>query len=164
MNGTVFCSAMGWMSVSWEGSRITRIGFAQPTPQAAVTVLGGGDPIRPPRMIQWLVKQLQRFCEGARVDFSDVKLELGHLTPFQTRVVQQCRCIPYGVTRSYGDLARRAGFPRAARAVGNVMSTNRFPLVVPCHRVVGANGALGGYSARDGLAIKVRLLRNEGTW
>ena len=164
ITGTVFSSALGWMSVSWEATHVTRIGFSEPTPQAALAVLGGHDTTRPPRMIQRLVKRLQRFCEGARVDFSDVPLELAHLTPFQSRVVQQCRCIPYGTTLSYADLAARAGSPRAARAVGNVMATNRFPLVVPCHRVVGARGALGGYSARDGLPMKVRLLRNEGSW
>ena len=98
------------------------------------------------------------------MDFSGVQLDLSHLTSFQERVIQRCRAIPYGVTLNYGELARQAGSPRAARAVGNVMATNRFPLVVPCHRVVGANGALGGYSAPNGLAIKVRLLRNEGAW
>ena len=76
-------------------------------------------------------------------------------------MIHQCRLIPYGQVLTYGELAERAGSPRAARAVGNVMRTNRFPLIVPCHRVVGAAGALGGYSAPTGLKMKRRLLRLE---
>ena len=163
-NVAIFSSAFDWMSISWEGTQVTRISLGQRTPQAALSILGGREPRQPPRAIQGLVRRLQRFSDGARVDFSDVKLDLSHLTTFQQRVIQRCRAIPYGVTLSYGELARQAGSPRAARAIGNVMSTNRFPLVVPCHRVVGANGALGGYSAPNGLAVKVRLLRNEGAW
>ena len=161
---TIFSSALGWMAVSWRGASLTRISFGQTTPQRALAVLGASEPHQPTRVIQGVVRRLQRFSEGTRVEFSAVQLDLSHLTSFQQRVVQQCRAIPYGVTLNYGELARRAGSPRAARAVGNVMATNRFPLVVPCHRVVGANGALGGYSAPNGLAIKVRLLRNEGAW
>ena len=161
---TIFSSAFGWMAVAWQGACLTRVSFGQPTPQAALSILGASEPHRPSRVIQGIVRRLQRFSEGARMDFSGVQLDLSHLTSFQERVIQRCRAIPYGVTLNYGELARQAGSPRAARAVGNVMATNRFPLVVPCHRVVGANGALGGYSAPNGLAVKVRLLRNEGAW
>ena len=161
---TIFSSAFGWMAVAWKGVSLTRISFGQSTPQQALAVLGASEPHPPPRLIQGIVRRLQRFSEGDRVDFSSVQLDLSHLTAFQQRVIQQCRAIPYGTTLNYGELARQAGSPRAARAVGNVMATNRFPLVVPCHRVVAANGALGGYSAPNGLAIKVRLLRNENAW
>jgi methylated-DNA-[protein]-cysteine S-methyltransferase len=66
--------------------------------------------------------------------------------------------IPYGVVRSYGELALRAGYPRAARAVGTVCRTNKYPIIIPCHRVVGANG-LGGYAY--GSEMKKELLRLE---
>ena len=161
---TIFSSAFGWMAVAWKGVSLTRISFGQSTPQQALAVLGASEPHHPPRRIQGIVRRLQRFSEGDRVDFSSVQLDVSHLTAFQQRVIQKCRAIPYGTTLNYGELARHAGSPRAARAVGNVMATNRFPLVVPCHRVVAANGALGGYSAPNGLAIKVRLLRNENAW
>jgi methylated-DNA-[protein]-cysteine S-methyltransferase len=94
--------------------------------------------------------------------FLDVRLDLADYSPFQSAVVQHCRRIPIGQTITYGELARRAGSPGAARAVGQVMACNRFPLIVPCHRVVGANGSLGGFSARNGLNMKRRLLRIEG--
>jgi O-6-methylguanine DNA methyltransferase len=70
------------------------------------------------------------------------------------------REIPYGQTRSYGWLAARAGKPQAARAVGQAMAANPWPIIVPCHRVVSSNGHLGGYGG--GLGMKERLLRLEG--
>jgi methylated-DNA-[protein]-cysteine S-methyltransferase len=83
-------------------------------------------------------------------------------TPFQKRVIDVCRSIPWGSTLTYGQVAALAGSPGASRAVGSVMAKNRFPLIVPCHRVIGSNG-LGGFSAPDGLKLKSRLLANEGT-
>jgi methylated-DNA-[protein]-cysteine S-methyltransferase len=108
-----------------------------------------------------LAERLQAFAAGHRDDFLDVDVADEPLTPFQRRVVHRCRRIPYGRTLSYGELAAQAGRPGAARAVGRVMSTNRFPLVVPCHRVLAANGRLGGYSAPSGLTMKRRLLALE---
>src|SRR5437762_530922 len=63
---------------------------------------------------------------------------------------------------TYGDLSAAAGAPGAARAVGNVMAQNRYPIIVPCHRVVGSAGSLGGFSARDGISMKRRMLEMEG--
>ena len=108
-----------------------------------------------------LVARLQDFASGEPTDFSDLTIETPGVTNFQRRVIEACRAIPWGETMSYGELARRAGRPGAARAVGTVMSSNRLPLVVPCHRVVAANGGLGGYSAPQGLAMKRRLLAAE---
>jgi methylated-DNA-[protein]-cysteine S-methyltransferase len=108
-----------------------------------------------------VLDRLTRYAEGEPVDFSGVPVAADHLTPFARRVVKFCRAIRRGQTRSYGDLAAAAGRPRAARAVGQVMATNRVPLVVPCHRVVASDGRLGGFSAPDGLAMKRRLLDLE---
>jgi methylated-DNA-[protein]-cysteine S-methyltransferase len=102
-----------------------------------------------------------RYAAGEPVDFADVPVALDHLTPFARRVVKHCRAIRRGQTRSYGDVAAAAGRPGAARAVGQVMAANRTPLVVPCHRVVAADGRLGGFSAPTGLAMKRRLLALE---
>jgi methylated-DNA-[protein]-cysteine S-methyltransferase len=117
-----------------------------------------------PTWIKELVAGLRHFAEGEPVDFSDVPLALDHLTPFARRVVAACRRICWGQTRSYGDLASECGAPGAARAVGTVMAKNRYPLVVPCHRVLAAGGALGGYSAPDGLRMKRRLLAMEAAF
>ena len=96
-------------------------------------------------------------------DFAvNVPVALDAKTEFRRRVLQQCRRIPYGDTLTYAELAVAAGSPRACRAVGNIMARNRIPLVIPCHRVVGSHGSLGGYSAPSGLPMKQRLLRLEG--
>lgn len=106
------------------------------------------------------VDQVKRYTSGARETFTDVAIVDDHMTSFQKRVVGACRQIGYGRTRSYGDIAKRAGSPRAARAVGNVMRNNRTPLLVPCHRVVSSCG-IGGYSASAGVSMKKRLLAME---
>lgn len=105
--------------------------------------------------------RLEQYGAGRPVAFDDIELDMPGHTPFQDRVIQATRRIPFGKTISYAELARRAGSAGAARAVGTVMSTNRFPIVIPCHRVVGSGGKLGGYSAPTGLDLKARLLAME---
>lgn len=114
------------------------------------------------QLAEEVLERLQQFAQGEIVDLSKIPLSLGHLTPFQRRVVKACRAIKRGEARSYGEVAAAAGSPGAARAVGQVMRTNRMPLIVPCHRVVAAGGKLGGFSAPQGLAMKRRLLELEG--
>lgn len=101
------------------------------------------------------------YFEGKRVRFP-IEIDLGGLPPFYRSVLEACRRIPYGQTASYLDLARVTGKPNAARAVGGAMSRNPLPLVVPCHRVLSADGSIGGYSSTRGVEEKTRLLRLEG--
>ena len=108
-----------------------------------------------------LVGQIRSYAAGEVQDFQDVRIDLEHLNMFSRRVVQLCRELRYGETIEYGQLARRAGSPAAARAVGQVMALNRLPLIIPCHRVVSAGGRLGGFSAAGGVATKRRLLAME---
>ncbi len=108
-----------------------------------------------------LRQRLERYAAGDRVKFDDVKLHLPKLTEFQQQIVETTRKLKHGETITYGELAARADRPRAARAVGTVMASNRFPIIIPCHRVVGAGGGLGGYSAPQGLSLKTRLLDLE---
>jgi methylated-DNA-[protein]-cysteine S-methyltransferase len=110
-----------------------------------------------------VLERLRRYAEGEPVDLHDVPVAVDHLSAFQRRVVKACRAIPAGERRTYGQLAAAAGSPGAARAVGQVMATNRVPLVVPCHRVVASGGGLGGFSAPQGLTMKRRLLSLEET-
>jgi O-6-methylguanine DNA methyltransferase len=114
-----------------------------------------------PLALRELAGRLSCFARRFEDRFTDVPLEMDRLGPFTRRVVELCRAVPPGRTASYAELATQAGSPGAARAVGNAMATNRFPLIVPCHRVVGARGHLGGYSAPQGLAMKRRLLAAE---
>ncbi len=103
-------------------------------------------------------KQLEAYFAGKLRDF-DVPLRLEG-TPFRMRVWEQLRQIPYGQVISYGELARRIGQPKAARAVGGANHHNPIAILVPCHRVIASGGALGGYGG--GLELKRVLLKLEG--
>lgn len=107
-----------------------------------------------------LVHRIRAHFRGERDSFDDVELELDGWTPFQLAILRALRGVPWGEVVSYSDLARLAGYPRAQRAAGTFCARNRFGLVVPCHRVVGACG-LGSYGSL-GLDYKRRLLALEG--
>ncbi len=104
------------------------------------------------------LRQLAEYLSGRRRTF-DLPLDGPQGTPFQKRVWSACREIPYGHVSSYGEQAKRLENPGAARAVGQALRRNPLPLIIPCHRVVSANGRLGGFSA--GLDWKRKLLRLE---
>lgn len=102
-------------------------------------------------------RQLTAYFDGELTEF-DVPLNLAG-TPFQRRVWEELRRIPYGTTISYAELARRVGNPAAARAVGSANGKNPVSIIVPCHRVIASDGSLGGYGG--GLDRKERLLGLE---
>jgi methylated-DNA-[protein]-cysteine S-methyltransferase len=105
------------------------------------------------------VRQLDEYFDGSRTTFDLPLAPSG--TPFQRRVWDELARIPFGTTVSYGELAARAGHPGAARAVGAAVARNPISIVVPCHRVVGADGTLTGYAG--GVARKAYLLAHEAT-
>ncbi|MFG0332646.1 MAG: methylated-DNA--[protein]-cysteine S-methyltransferase [Maioricimonas sp. JB049] len=109
-----------------------------------------------------LADLISAYARGEPVSFANIPLALPTMTPFRKAIVSNLRRIPYGTTISYGELARQAGRPRAARAVGQAMACNTLPLLIPCHRVIAARGRLGGFSAPTGVALKERLLALEG--
>ena len=130
------------------GLRAVRFG-AEPLPAGAPD---GDDPV-----LAATAEQLRAYFAGERTTF-DLPLELTG-TPFQRRAWLALADIPYGATVSYGEQARRLGRPGAARAVGAANGRNPLPIVLPCHRLVGANGSLTGYGG--GLAVKRALLEHE---
>ncbi len=103
-------------------------------------------------------QQLREYFSGTRQDFSLSLAPAG--TPFQQRVWEELRRIPYGVTITYRELSQRLGMPNGARAVGTANGRNPIAIIIPCHRVVGVDGRLRGYAS--GLPIKHRLLQHEG--
>ena len=106
-----------------------------------------------------LARELDEYFRGRRREF-DVDVDLSGLTPFQTRVLSATTKIPFGEVSTYGSVAKRAGNAKASRAAGGALNHNPIPIVVPCHRVVGSNGALVGYAG--GLDVKRKLLAIEG--
>jgi methylated-DNA-[protein]-cysteine S-methyltransferase len=133
-----------------------------PEPDRGVEMLArtfGRRVLRTPRALDDARRQLDEYFEGSRREF-DLQVDLGLATkPFSRRVLEQLARVPYGEVTTYGALAAQAGAPRAARAVGTVMNRNPIPIVLPCHRVVGASGSLVGYGG--GLPRKEALLRLE---
>lgn len=158
-----FSTELGWMALVASERAVVQLVFGYASSATAQAALDGpllrragvGDDWL------WLVERLQDFAAGKIVDFRDVRIEPPHGTPFARRVIQHCRTIPYGQTRSYGELAALAGSPRAARAVGNTMAANRFSIVVPCHRVINADGSIGRYGGPGGSRLKARMLEME---
>jgi methylated-DNA-[protein]-cysteine S-methyltransferase len=105
-----------------------------------------------------LKRELKDYFSGKKVEFKD-KLDFSSGTEFQRRVWKEMREIPYGETRSYMWLAKKVGNSKKARAVGNACGANRFPIIVPCHRVIKEDGGLGGFSG--GIETKKKLLKLE---
>ncbi len=102
-------------------------------------------------------EQVRDYFRGMKVSWK-VEIDWSNVTEFRRRVLEACRRIPFGATASYADLARAAGSPGAARAVGSAMATNPLPLIVPCHRVLRSDGSLGGFSSPQGPSQKRRML------
>jgi methylated-DNA-[protein]-cysteine S-methyltransferase len=115
--------------------------------------------LRSPKPVERVRRELDEYFAGKRHHF-DVEPDVRGLPPYNQKVLAELARVEYGRTTTYGTLAAQAGNPRAARAVGTVMNRNPIPIVLPCHRVVGASGSLTGYAG--GLHRKEQLLRLEG--
>jgi methylated-DNA-[protein]-cysteine S-methyltransferase len=115
--------------------------------------------LRVPRKLDPARRELDEYFEGKRTDF-DIPLDIDRVAEFHRIVLGELALVPYGQVTTYGALAAKVGHPRAARAVGVVMNRNPIPIVLPCHRVIGANGSLTGYGG--GLPRKQALLELEG--
>jgi methylated-DNA-[protein]-cysteine S-methyltransferase len=116
----------------------------------------------PPADVQRAIDGIIALLRGEASDLSTVTLDLDRLPAFHRRVYAVARTIPPGATLTYGAIAARLGDRGAARAVGQALGGNPFPIVVPCHRVLAAGGKPGGFSANGGVRTKLRLLAIEG--
>ncbi|MEO5634306.1 methylated-DNA--[protein]-cysteine S-methyltransferase [Gaiella sp.] len=154
-------SPIGPLLVAASGRGLLRISFDADIEQHLewLSRVAGRNVLRAPRQIDGARRELDEYFEGRRHAF-DLAVDLREVTPFTARVLHELARIPFGETATYAELAMRAGSPKAARAVGMTMNRNRIPIVLPCHRVIGANGSLVGYAG--GLDRKVALLTLEG--
>jgi methylated-DNA-[protein]-cysteine S-methyltransferase len=154
-------SPLGPLLVAATERGLLRIYFdADPAQQLELLARAAGARVlRAPRSVDDARRELDQYFAGRRRSF-DLSVDLRGAAPFTADVLEQLARVPYGQTATYGELASRVGHPRAARAVGTVMNRNPVPIVLPCHRVVGASGSLVGYGG--GLERKEQLLRLEG--
>lgn len=156
----VFLTAWGWMALVWGQGRLCRVLLPGGRRNVEREAMRNGPSVKK-RTRSGLAQRCLRYFAGERVALS-VPMEFPSASEFRRRVWEVTAQVPYGEVVTYGEVATRAGRPGAARAVGQAMAHNPLPLVVPCHRVVAANGGLGGFSAEGGLQLKRRLLGLEG--
>lgn len=112
--------------------------------------------------VQQAIEGIVALLQGKHADLLDVKLDMSRVPEFHRRVYDIARKIPVGKTVTYGDIAAQLGSLSLSRAVGQALGANPFVIVVPCHRVVAADGKNGGFSAAGGVTAKLRLLEIEG--
>jgi methylated-DNA-[protein]-cysteine S-methyltransferase len=150
-----------YVAVSPRGLIALNFGISEDTFLAAVKKRTGSRPDRAPEHIREAEKQIAAYLAGERTRF-DLPVDLASLTEFQREVLEATAQVPRGQVTTYAEIARRIGRPKAYRAVGQALGSNPVPLVIPCHRVVAADGSLTGYSGGGGVKTKARLLALEG--
>ncbi len=157
-------SPFGWYALAGDDRKVVFVTMGHATQQEAADRVQRECPEAngaASACLREAADQMDRYFAGEPVDLRTIPVRLEGGTAFQRRVVEALRRVNYGETITYGELATRAGAPRAARAVGTVMARNRTPLLVPCHRVIAAGGCLGGFSAAQGVSLKQALLTLE---
>ena len=152
-----------WIAVGDKGLVAISLWHDEARFIAEVTKLTGTTPVHDETAVEFVATQLDEYFRQERREF-DLPIDWSVMTPFQQEALRKVYAVGYGRLTTYGDVATDLGKPTAVRAVGRANATNPIPIVIPCHRVLGADGKLHGYSAPDGLETKAFLLRLEGSW
>lgn len=163
---TRFDTAIGTCCIAWGARGIVAVQLPERSAGAARARLRRRLPeareAAPPPAVRGASDGIAALLRGEPSDLSSLALDMERVPPFQRRVYEAARGIPRGATLTYGEVAGKIGAAGEARAVGQALARNPFAIVVPCHRVVAAGGKLGGFSASEGVALKLRLLAIEG--
>lgn len=160
MYQSTFETELGRVRVYATERGICKIDLPAAHSESASVLLTDDDPSSP--LTEQVAIMINLYFSGRRQPFETVPVDLTGLTLFRTRILTLIREIPYGETRSYGEVSIMAGTPGAARAVGGAMAANPVPVIIPCHRIVAADGRLTGFTAPGGLELKKNLLQAEG--
>ena len=162
----LFDTAIGRCGIVWGERGIAGVQLPEAQPAATRARLrrrfpGAVDaPPAPPA--REAIAGIVALLDGRVVELADLPLDMEGLPPFRRRVYAIARTIPVGATLTYGAIAALLREPGAARAVGQALGANPFPIIVPCHRVLASGGRPGGFSAHGGVSTKLRLLATEG--
>jgi methylated-DNA-[protein]-cysteine S-methyltransferase len=157
----IFKTNMGWVGIAGTDGRISDLGLPRPSHDEAEWALKEGIEgtlVESEHDFSGAAEQIAAYFAGKRVEFK-CEVDVSHAGSFDQRVWEAAKEIGYGERETYGGLAARIGCPRGARAVGQALGRNRIPLVIPCHRILRSDGALGGFGC--GLEWKARLLALE---
>ena len=161
----LFETAIGDCGIAWSERGVTRLQLPESNRAATEKRLkartAGAEAGEPPAPILAVIADIQRYARGERVDFSVIAVDMPEIEPLRRDVYAATRAVGWGETASYGEIAKRIGTPDA-REVGQALSRNPVPLIVPCHRVLASDGTLHGFSAYGGILTKERLLSLEG--
>jgi len=162
----LFDTALGRCAIAWSDGGVAGVQLPEASDDRTLARLRrrrpGARESTPSAEVRRAIEGMTALLRGERVDLGDIALDMQDIMPFHRRVFDLARTIPVGRTSTYGELATRLGDPGSARAVGEALGRNPFPIVVPCHRVLAASGKLGGFSAHGGAVTKRRMLIIEG--
>ncbi|OLR89638.1 methylated-DNA--[protein]-cysteine S-methyltransferase [Actinokineospora bangkokensis] len=161
----MFDTALGWCGMAWGERGVVAVelpGADRGRTLAALRRRVGGREVEPAGPVLAVVERVRALLTGVPDDLTDVPVDPSGLPDFHWRVYQHIRTVGPGRTTTYGQVAAAVGAPGSAQAVGQAMGANPYPIIVPCHRVLGAGGKVGGFSAAGGAATKVRILGIEG--
>jgi methylated-DNA-[protein]-cysteine S-methyltransferase len=165
-NFALFDTAIGACGIVWGEGGIVGMQLPESRADQARARLAkrypGAAEAAPPAEIEHVIADVAALLKGEGKDLTDVPLDMSEVPDFERKVYEIARTIPPGRTLTYGDIAVRLGDKALSRDVGAALGRNPFPIVVPCHRVLGAGGKTGGFSARGGVDTKMKMLQIEG--
>ena len=162
----LFETAIGPCAIAWSGAGLLATQLPEASPERARARMARRLPdcaeAAPPQWVAAAIGMITAHIAGQRTDYRDIPLARDGVGSWEWAVYEAAVAIPAGETRTYGELARALGRPESAQAVGQALGRNPWPIVVPCHRILAADGRTGGFSAPGGVATKLRLLEIEG--
>jgi methylated-DNA-[protein]-cysteine S-methyltransferase len=161
---TLFPTRLGDCGIAWRGDTViaTRLpGASAADTSAQLAARTGATQGEPPPAIRKAMASITALLDGQRTDLRFIGCDFGGIDPFAAQVYAATRAIPAGQTLTYGALALQLGNQQLAQNVGRALGRNPFPIIVPCHRVMGANGKLTGFSATGGVETKRKMLAIE---
>lgn len=163
MRYTLIDTALGTFGLAWTEKGVARV--ALPGPDRSRTEMwisrDPAEPGFPDGALAGLPERIRRYAAGERVDFTGVPLDLDHIADFNVACYGELLKLGYGETTTYGAIARTLGDVALSRAVGQAMGANPIPLIIPCHRVLAADGRTGGFSSPGGVTAKMKMLALE---
>ncbi|MCB2112896.1 MAG: MGMT family protein [Parvularculaceae bacterium] len=164
----IFDTDIGRCALLWRGERLSGVLLPAENDAAMRAAIARRDrnamPGEPPAFVAAAIDRIRRLCSGAPVAFDGAPLDRDDIEPLANRIYDILLRVPFGETTTYGAIAEALGDKNLSRAVGAAMGANPFPIIIPCHRVTGAGGRMGGFSAPGGAGAKRRLLDIEGAF
>jgi O-6-methylguanine DNA methyltransferase len=169
----LFETPLGWCGIAWSECQNTSTPHAvtllqlpeattKLTESRIAQISGAPQSDAPPPQIAEVIRRVCKHLQGELQDFRDIPVDMEGVGPFAREIYEAAREIPAGETISYVGLAKALGRPTSARAIGQALGRNPIPLIIPCHRVLAADGKVGGFSSHGGRVTKARLLAIEG--